>query len=477
MKRIIYLILLSLGYGNQTYFQTDGYINFAYISRLSDNSIIDIPYRLSVINFARNDEKISLYGSLALEYQLRDENYYLSSKNPQDFRFDLRELYAAFSGNNYDFKIGKQIHSWGNVDDNCPIDNGSAIDYYYIFFAGKERKIATFSTTIDFYFNNLKIQTLLSPLHNTNRLPLGDDDFPIKLPIIPEKSNMMPTKGLGLEKGINAKYMFSNTEISISYFSGYDRIFNLSGVNVYGKGSDLSFTNVDILYGYRKTSSYGIGGVLLNSLFNTRFDIGYFSTKDMNDQDDFLALESINTPAFYDSLHFSYPLKENAEYIQTTFQIESELPFDVNLVAQYFNHDSLFYSSDSLPIDQEIDIPNLEISPEEMKPANFFTPGMGVPLAFITDRAFLIKLSKYFMNQQLLISTNSLLDINSKKDNSNIYGKINEFKVEYDIIQNFNLLFSITKIDGSKKHPDDENYLFNKMKSFSHYRLELKYFF
>ena len=114
-----------------------------------------------------------------------------------------------------------------------------------------------------------------------------------------------------------------------------------------------------------------------------------------------LALESINTPAFYDSLHFSYPLKENAEYIQTTFQIESELPFDVNLVAQYFNHDSLFYSSDSLPIDQEIDIPNLEISPEEIKPANFFTPGMGVPLAFITDRAFLIKLSKYFLQEDL----------------------------------------------------------------------------
>ena len=88
---------------------------------------------------------------------------------------------------------------------------------------------------------------MFSPLHNTNRLPLGDDDFPIELPIIPEKSNMMPTKGLGLEKGINAKYMFSNTEISISYFSGYDRIFNLSGVNVYGKGSDLSFTNIDIL--------------------------------------------------------------------------------------------------------------------------------------------------------------------------------------------------------------------------------------
>ena len=79
------------------------------------------------------------------------------------------------------------------------------------------------------------------------------------------------------------------------------------------------------------------------------------------------------------------------------------------------------------------------------------------------------------------ILPNNDLEIIEKieNDNHNSYElmNINEFKVEYDIIQNFNLLFSITKIDGSKKHPNDENYLFNKMKSFSHYRLELKYFF
>ena len=78
-----------------------------------------------------------------------------------------------------------------------------------------------------------------------------------------------------------ASYPFNSGEFSCSYFSGYDRTYNLSGVNVYGKGSDLSFTNIDILYGYRKTETYGFGGVLLSKLFNIRFDIGYFSTKDI----------------------------------------------------------------------------------------------------------------------------------------------------------------------------------------------------
>ena len=151
--------------------------------------------------------------------------------------------------------------------------------------------------------------------------------------------------------------------------------------------NDLSFTNIDILYGYRKTETYGLGAVLLHSLFNIRFDIGYFSTQDMNDSTDFIQRESINTPTFYDSLHFSYPLKEKSDYIQKTFQIESELPFNINLIAQYFTHDTLSYSSDSLPVDQEINIPNLEIDPDEMTPSNFFTPGLGVPLAFITNKA------------------------------------------------------------------------------------------
>jgi hypothetical protein len=319
----------------------------------------------------------------------------------------------------------------------------------------------------------LSLQATISPLHNTNRIPLGDDDFPVELPIVPEKSNMMPIKGSGFEKGLYASYPFSSGEFSCSYFSGYDRTYNLSGVNVYGKGSDLSFTNIDILYGYRKTETYGFGGVLLNRLFNIRFDIGYFSTKDINDSTDFIIRESINTPVFYDSLHFAYPLREMSTYIQKTFQFETELPLNINLLAQYFTHDTLSYSSDSLPIDQEISIPNLELDPENMTPSNFFTPGLGVPLAFITNKAILINLNKSFLESQLKISLSSIFDLNQSK----IYGTINEIKVEYDIAQDLIILMGLTKINGSKTHPENESYQFNKMEDFSHFRFELKYFF
>ena len=477
MKKIILIFSLSFLFGTESGFDISGHVNFSYISRLSNNSIINIPYRLSSIDIVHQKNNISLFATLALEYQIRDENYFLESKNPQDFLFDLRELYTTFSSNLYEFKIGKQIHSWGNVDDNSPLDNASAIDYYYIFFAGKERKIATFSTALDLYFGNLKLQTIISPLHNTNRLPIGNDDFPVELPLIPKKSNMMPIKGLGYEKGLYASYPFNYGEFSLSYFSGYDRIFNLSGVNVYGKGSDLSFTNIDILYGYRKTETYGLGAVLLHSLFNIRFDIGYFSTQDMNDSTDFIQRESINTPTFYDSLHFSYPLKEKSDYIQKTFQIESELPFNINLIAQYFTHDTLSYSSDSLPVDQEINIPNLEIDPDEMTPSNFFTPGLGVPLAFITNKAMLFSLNKNFLNNQLKLSLTTMLDINTYNKKTGVHGSLNEFKAEYDIVQDFIFLLGITKINGSNNHPDGNNYRFNKMEDFSHLRLELKYFF
>ncbi len=385
----------------------------------------------------------------------------------------MREIYTTVNNDFFEIRIGKQIHSWGSVDDNSPLDNASAIDYYYIFFPGKERKIATFSGSIDLYFRNLKLQAIISPLHNTNRLPLGDDDFPVELPLVPEKSNMMPIKGLGIEKGLYTSYLANFGEISWSYFSGYDRIFNLSGVNVYGKGSDLSFTNIDILYGYRKTETYGFGGLLLNDLFSLRFDIGYFSTRDMNDSTDFIVRESINTPVFYDSLHFTYPLKERSNYIQKTFQFETELPLNINLVAQYFTHDTLSYFSDSLPVDQEINIPNLELDPKDITPSNFFTPGLGVPLAFISNEAVLINLNKKTFNSQLELSFSSIFDINQSK----VYGAINEIKLEYDVLQDLIVLLSFTKINGSKNHPNGDNYRFNKMKDFSHLRFELKYYF
>ena len=461
-----------------------GYVDYTYISRLSDKSLIDIPYRMAALKVERRSNKMLLNGNFSIEYHVRDDAYFLGSSDPQDFIFDMRELYLTKFYDQFEFRIGKQIHTWGSVDENSPVDNPSSLDYYYLFFGGIERKMATLSLAIDYYIGDLKVNTVFSPIHATNRIPLGNDDFPIELPVYPQTSEIFPIQSLPYEGGIQGTFSTEYGDISASYFSGYDRTFNLTGVNVYGHGSDISFPNVDVVYGYRKTNDFGLGVVLLNNWFIMRGDLGYFSTLDKNKSID--RFSSFN-PVYYDSLHFTYPLMEEATYFQSTFQLETELPFGINLIAQYFTHDTLTYSSDSLPVDQEIDIPNLEIDPEEIKPSNFFTPGMGVPLAILTDRAFFLTLNKSILNEQLKFSLTSMIDASTIKekqsDSSGIEkdhsssGVLLELKMTYSIGQDLDGTIAMTKINGDPDHPEGASYPFNKMEDFSHLRFELKYFF
>jgi len=474
MKKPIVILLVSLTLGNEPTILFNGYVDFAHIARLSDYSLIDIPYRMGSLEFEHGSGNLSLNGNFVLEYQVRGDSYFLGSKDPQEFRLDMREFYTTYSKNNFEFRIGKQIHSWGSVDENSPLDNASAFDYYYIFFLGTERKMATMSAALDYYSGNFKTSVVFSPLHHTNRIPLGDDDFPITLPVYPQEDQIFPINKLPFEGGIYTTFSHAKGDISLSYYSTYDRIFNLTGVNVYGHGSDLSFPFIDILFGYRKTNILGLGGVFLSDWFVLRGDIGYFSTQDLNSN---ITRESTNNPVWYDSLHFSYPLQEKADFYETTFQIETELPLNINLIVQYFLYNTISYTSGSLPVDQEISIPNLNIDPEEMTPSYFFNPGVGAPLAIITNRAAIIILDRMFMDEQLKLSVTSILDLETYAGVAGIPGSLTEFKMEYKVAPNLLGLIALTKVTGSNIHPDGNNYQFNKMENFSHLRFEIKYFF
>tara|TARA_B100001123_G_C15334020_1_gene1032157 strand:+ start:2018 stop:3442 length:1425 start_codon:yes stop_codon:yes gene_type:complete len=474
MKKPIVILLVSLTLGNEPTILFNGYVDFAHIARLSDYSLIDIPYRMGSLEFEHGSGNLSLNGNFVLEYQIRGDSYFLGSKDPQEFRLDMREFYTTYSKNNFEFRIGKQIHSWGSVDENSPLDNASAFDYYYIFFLGTERKMATMSAALDYYSGNFKTSVVFSPLHHTNRIPLGDDDFPITLPVYPKEDQIFPINKLPFEGGIYTTFSHGKGDISLSYYSTYDRIFNLTGVNVYGHGSDLSFPFIDILFGYRKTNILGLGGVFLSDWFVLRGDIGYFSTQDLNSN---ITRESTNNPVWYDSLHFSYPLQEKADFYETTFQIETELPLNINLIVQYFLYNTISYTSGSLPVDQEISIPNLNIDPEEMTPSYFFNPGVGAPLAIITNRAAIIILDRMFMDEQLKLSVTSILDLETYAGVAGIPGSLTEFKMEYKVAPDLLGLIALTKVTGSNIHPDGNNYQFNKMENFSHLRFEIKYFF
>jgi len=480
MKKIFMIIAITFLIGGEPSYSVNGFVDFAHISRLSDYSIIDIPFRMGSIDFIHQSDNITLNGNFTLEYQLRRDSYFLESKDPQDFRLDMRELYATYSGSNYEFRVGKQIHSWGSVDENSPLDNASAFDYYYIFFLGTERKMATMSGALDYYIGNLKLNAVFSPLHSTNRLPLGDDDFPITLPIYPDASEIFPVQGLPFEGGIYSTLSFSMIDIVGSYYSGYDRVFNFTGVNEYWSTKYSTYKPFpDLLFGYRKTNVMGFGATFLNKYFIFRADLGIFNTEDQNEsvERDIPDPNGADLASTWDSVAFSYPIQEKATYQQSTLQLETELPFSVNLIIQYFKNELTDYSSvDTLP-DVTINIPGFEYNSDEMTPKDFFTPGMGVPLAVITNKAGIIIMDKTFMNEQLKVSMTSMLDLDDYEGVAGIPGSLTEYKIEYNVTQDLLGLLGITLVRGTDDHPDGENYQFNKMEYFSHFRFELKYFF
>lgn len=468
------LLLLITTSKSETINTYKGYVDFYYISRLSDQSIINLPYRIFSLNVDHQNGDLMLRSTIALEHKLRKDTYFLSNNSPTDFELDMRELYLQMFTSWGEIRLGKIIHTWGNADENSPVDIASPFDYYYTFDSGIDKKLAIFSSAIDVYLENMKLGLIFSPLHNTHRTPQNDDEFPIKLPVSPSEDQIMKIDGLPYELGTYINRSFSFGDISLNYFTGYDRLFNLSGVNGFGHGPSLSNPYIDVVYGYRKTNMTGLGSTIFFGDLELRGDVAVFNTEDENNS---ISRTSPYLPEFYDSLHYSYPLNEKARYFQTTVQLEAELPFDIKFVGQFFNYDTLDYSSDSLPLDEDVSIPNLEISVDELDPKNIFTPGYGSSLAIMTKKALILSLEKKFFDDQLILTASSILDIDNTDYDGTSPGYILSFGAAYTIIDNLELTVGYTNIKGDKDHPLGENYRLYIMEDFSHIRADLKYSF
>ena len=475
IKTILLLLLFVMNTSNSETINTyNGNVNFYYISKLSDQSIINLPYRLVNLNIDHQNGDLMIRSTVALEHKLREDTYFLSNNSPTDFELDMRELYLQLFTSWGEFRIGKIIHTLGNADENSPVDIASPFDYYYTFDSGINKKLGIFSSAIDIYTDDIKLGFIFSPLHNTHRTPQDDDAFPIKLPVTPSENQIMEIDEIPFEIGAYINKAFRFGDISLNHFSGYDRLFNLSGVNGFGRGPDLSNPYIDVVYGYRKTKMTGLGWTLFLGNLEFRGDVAIFNTEDQNNS---ISRTSPYLPEFYDSLHYSYPLNEKAQYFQSTLQLEIKLPFDIKFVGQFFNYDTLDYSSDSLPLDNDVSIPNLEISVDELDPKNIFTPGYGSSLGVLTKKAIIISLEKKLFDNQIALSVSTMMDINNRDYNGNSPGSIFSLEVGYMISNDLELTFGYTNIKGDKNHPLGENYRLYLMEDFSHIRADLKYSF
>ena len=153
-----------------------GQVEYFYMQRLENSQLVNIPFRLLDLNIQHQaSDNFNIFGNLGIEYRNRRDTDFMTDSNLEDFLLDIRELYMSMYVGNGEIRIGKQIHSWGSVDENSPIDNLNAYDYYYLLLGGAEKKLGAYSLAYDNYFNDkFKFSFVYSPMHNTSRIPIND---------------------------------------------------------------------------------------------------------------------------------------------------------------------------------------------------------------------------------------------------------------------------------------------------------------
>ena len=459
----------------QVNYSHSGYGIATTVNRLSDGTIIKLPYRMLTHEGVINYNNFNLVTSSALEFHLKNEI------NKSKLNIDVRELYLEWFSEFGDFSLGKQIISWGSVSENNPTDNISPYNYYYLFSIGKERKEGILSFNSNFYFNDMRINTIFIPKPIPNLLPLNDPEFAISSPIIPKDEQIMNLNKPYGEYGLSLNFPIGLTDLTFSYFSGYDKIVSLFGANVW---SNQAFTTItaDTVLSYRKTNVLGLGSSTLIRDFIFKTDFGFFNTYDNIEKKDELkrpyqAGEKLiiddcleknadlpdwaeqkncnNEPVLKEILK----LDNSVKYFQSNIEVEFSPNSNLRIITQYLNQTNLeFGKADSLTLSTE----TVLLDPEEL-----FISGLGAPNTFISTNSLSILIQKLFPAKNLNLRYTGLFDLDG-------YGALNEIGLEYEVNSNTYMLVALNKIIADNKIDMNP---FTSMENFSHFRIELKYYY
>ncbi len=420
MRRIILILLPIIVFAQVQY---SGSISPTYLMRISDGSEISLPFRLAdlQLNYA--------YGNFEFNTNMALEVRWKGSET----ELDIREAYLAWYPSFGEVKLGKMIHTWGAADGNNPTDNINPYDFYYMFLAGADRKIGVLSGSAKTYWHNLNAEVILIPEHVPNRLPFGEEDFPIEFPFEPEEYIDIDNP---YEFGTRIQGTFNWADISVSYFNGYDRGFSMLALSP-TKDALIPFKPN---FGYRKTNMIGTDFVTFINAFTLRGEIGYFNTENI--------YKNENAFMIFDT---------NADYLQYVVQLEYSGFSDINLGVQLLGTDiqstSGFIMNDSL---------NLYPLTKEN-----FIPGMGTPFAIITEKALIINGSTNFFDNRLELNAMSLIDL---KETGYMFG----MNADYSPVENWKLKLGVSKFIGDA---DDPTNRFTQMEDFSHLSLGLEFNF
>jgi len=477
-----------------------GQVEYFYMARTSDYSVVNIPFRIFDFSVHHQNGNLDINGTLSMEYRNRKDTDFLTDSDLQDFTFDLRELYLTYYFDNSEIRVGKQIYTLGNVDENSPIDNFNPYDYYYLLLGGSEKKLGIYSLAYDHYFldSNLKMSFMFSPLHNTSRFPVNDSEYPIGLPegATPSDETVVLKDKSSHETAFSLKYSFDFGDFSISHLYAYDRSPNLTGISLY---SDVSVDNFQAVprYSYRLTNAYNFGGVFFIDNIAIRFDRTDFRTEDINTQNSMINLDNPIPPSEFevqfdnvmnnelDPIVFS----EKTRYYQHALQFEIPLGGSNQINMQYFKHKVYRYQAESLGVtcDDLTNLPDftqddceeieedLGVSLNDFSTENLFIPGIGIPYTIITPEGFLFDFQTKFLDNDLKLNFTAFIDASKAfHGDGKLSGNLSSIELEYNFGNGLNCLLGLTRIQGDD---DIQNYSFNTMKDFSHIRTQFTYNF
>ena len=483
-----FLLIISFSIIFSYQFDGTGYSNIYAINKLSNKSLIKLPFRLLsydlTISDLTSENNISIHANWGIEHKINNFNsknslssmmYDLISIQNVDYSSGFRELYFTVENSISEIRIGRQLHTWGAVDANSPLDFLNPTDYYYLFTDSDETKIGKISFLFDLYFKeSYKLQLLVMPNHTSNNIPLNDPDFPITLPASVQNYQFLDSYKKP-EIGAYIQKSFNNMDWTFSYFSGFDRNYNLYGANVFLDDFDINSVT-DTVFSFRQTDMIALSNVSFIENLTLRADIAYFKTSSGNQSIEnrlYSGKDPISEFLDFETLAATSYFNISAEYYQYCFQLEYGLPLDINFTTQIFGYEKEKVNGNII----DIELTNFEIY---LDGKDFFYPGLGSPLATLAERALVFNLDKTFNDELMELQLVSLIDLKNE-------GKLFQLKYSYDIIDDLNISILYYKGIGNKeKYPDNPDtetinesllYPFNGMEDFSHIRAQLKYFF
>ena len=431
MKNILLILSSSLSFMNAQ-FNYSGEINPLVMTRTSDQSQINLPFRLLSLDVGYTMGAIDIKTVSSVEHRYdKSESVY-----------DLREVYLAYYPDWGEVKIGKQIHAWGAADGNNPTDNLNPYDYYHFFQPGTGRKIGTMSMATKLYFGNYQIEGVFIPKYETNRMPFGEKDFPL---VIVEEPKIDYPVDDELEFGIRIQTTVGESDFGLSIFSGNDR--TPSVLTVTPTMDKSGQRRIIPQLGYRATTVWGLDFVTFSGDFTVRGEGAIFQTR--------TPLLKLNLFKISDNL---YEFQQEVVYSQYVLQVEYTTEADIIISAQFIGSNVMkenydWYHSLSREL---VDFPVGE-----------FHAGMGTPFALFAEKAILINSSTIIMDDRLEIKGTAMVNLDET-------GYMINTSLGYSPWINWKFEMGLLHFIGDK---NDEENAFSLMEDFSHLKTAVFYNF